>query len=833
MDDATFGKLLERQREMEDNSLALGGQRFRKRIETATLAGKASTVGAAKKLVQSAIDPLEAAINNFIEESTARRGPKHFAVKWCVEVGADAAAYMTVKTVLDGAAKRPVVRFVAGEISQLILDELRYRRFMSQAPGLFQYRMSQFHTSSYAHMARSMNAAMKYGKVDVSDLDMAPSTRLLVGTKLLDLLIESTGLVEIISRKKPKRSKRDPLMRELYVQATEDTQKWMRERNHALEFLQPVTMPMVVPPIPWTPQERGGYRFALRNKFRLVRGASAEHEKTIAATEMPQVYEALNLVQQTAWRINPAVLELVDNITGNGGGLAGIPSFEDEPLPKRPEDIDTNEEARKKWRRAAGLVRERNHMRSVRALEHTKVLSCARPLAVEEAVYFPYNLDFRGRVYPISNYLTPQGGDLARALLTFADAKPVGSDGGTWLAIHGANCLGESPEGQKMSKLSFVEREQWVVDHTAEILRVAEDPLSATWWMAADKPLQFYAFCIEWRGFIAACAEGNGEEFVSGLPIAQDGSCNGLQHFSALFLDAVGGKAVNLVPGDRPEDIYQRIADKVMDKLEPAAHTDAHARKWLTSSLVNRKLTKRPTMTFGYGSKKFGFRSQLIEYLLGLEDWQKVKLLFTEDGVSDIGDACSLMSQLIWDSLRDTVVAAFDGMAWMQAATRVVIQNGKPVYWSVPVTHFPVRQEYFVNSKKPITTILAGKVIRPRVYESTSIIERHKQTNAIAPNFVHSLDAAALHLTVSHASSLGIEAFGMIHDSYATVAGDVSVLAQATRQSFVMLYSQGNVVQTLFEQFKAQALVPDEVPTPPKMGDLDIGHVLASQYFFA
>jgi DNA-directed RNA polymerase len=55
---------------------------------------------------------------------------------------------------------------------------------------------------------------------------------------------------------------------------------------------------------------------------------------------------------------------------------------------------------------------------------------------------------------------------------------------------------------------------------------------------------------------------------VSGLPVAQDGSCNGLQHFSALLRDEIGGKAVNLIPGDVPEDVYQRIADKVLSKLE-------------------------------------------------------------------------------------------------------------------------------------------------------------------------------------------------------------------------------------------------------------------------
>jgi DNA-directed RNA polymerase len=450
----------------------------------------------------------------------------------------------------------------------------------------------------------------------------------------------------------------------------------------------------------------------------------------------------------------------------------------------------------------------------------------------EPAIYFPYNVDFRGRVYPISNYLSPQGGDLSRALLTFADAKPVGSTGGAWLAIHGANCLGDTPEGAKVSKMPFAERVRWIDEHTKHICDIATDPFTHHWWADADKPLQFFAFCAEWSRFIAS---GRSEEFVSGLPVAQDGSCNGLQHFSALLRDEIGGKAVNLIPGDVPEDVYQRIADKVLSKLEERCAYSWFAPRWLSSGLVTRKLTKRPTMTFGYGSKKFGFRSQIIDYLRGLENFQQIKQHFTdEDGTGLLSDAASLMSELIWESLTETVVAAAQGMAWMQKAAReIVSEKGKPVIWSAPATNFPVCQEYFVVSSKQIVTMLAGKVMRPRVYEATDTIAIHKQVNAVAPNVVHSLDAAALMLTVTQAAANGLEAFGMIHDSYATVPGDCAVLAQITRQSFVRLYQSHDVIGTLYQQFMAQMEDPAKCPPPPKLGNLDVSAVLASDYFFA
>lgn len=827
---------------MEDNSLALGGQRFRRRVQEAETAGKGSTVGAARKLLQVAIEPLEAAIQYMIDNSkragqAKRGGRSHEAVRWCKAVGADVAAYITVKTVLNGVRdtaglRRLSVRDGSLEIVSLILDELRYRRFQEKAPGLFNYRMGKFTNSSYAHMARSMNATMKYAEIDWKDIDMAPQKRILVGAKLIDLFVQTSGLVEVIRKTTSKqKAKSGRVTNELFISPTQDTVQWLTKRNDCLEFMSPVAMPMVTPPLSWSPGVKGGYRFAMRNKFALLRKASAEHQRTVAGSEMPLVYGALNRIQNTAWKINTDVVALVEAIQRRGGAMAGIPAFEDEPNAPKPFDIDTNEVSRKAYRRKQHAVKERNHLRGMLAVESKNILSAASGVSTELAIYFPHNLDFRGRVYPLCSYLSPQGGDLSRGLLTFADTKAVGSEGGRWLAIHGANCLGSTGDGEKISAMSFADRAAWIVRHSNDICSVADDPFSFSWWTEADKPLQFYAFCKEWQRYVA---DGSRESFVSGLPIAQDGSCNGLQHFSALLRDEIGGRAVNLVPMDTPQDIYQIIADKVLDKLELLAGTNWLAAKWLSSGLVTRKLTKRPTMTFGYGSKKFGFRNQIGTYLAGLENWQEIKVLFANDQEQGmVGDAALLLSELIWDSLRETVVAAADAMVWMQAAVRKVITHGKPVFWIVPATNLHVRQEYFVDKSKQINTILSGRVIKPRVYEKTDKIKIHKQANAVAPNVVHSLDAAALMLTVTSAASEGVEAFGMVHDSYATVAGDCSILAAVTRRSFVRLYTDHNVIGSLYEQFKAQMEKPEDCPAPPLLGNLDVGAVLASDYFFA
>jgi DNA-directed RNA polymerase len=120
----------------------------------------------------------------------------------------------------------------------------------------------------------------------------------------------------------------------------------------------------------------------------------------------------------------------------------------------------------------------------------------------------------------------------------------------------------------KLSKCTIAERVQWIVDNTHRIARVASHPMADVWWTEADDPLQFFAFCCEWAQFAALFRQGKGAEYVCALPVAMDGTCNGLQHFAAMLRDEQGAAAVNVTPQERPEDIYQRIMDEVTGMLE-------------------------------------------------------------------------------------------------------------------------------------------------------------------------------------------------------------------------------------------------------------------------
>jgi DNA-directed RNA polymerase len=65
-------------------------------------------------------------------------------------------------------------------------------------------------------------------------------------------------------------------------------------------------------------------------------------------------------------------------------------------------------------------------------------------------------MDYRGRIYCMTDYLNYQGSELAKGLLLFSKGEKIlktDKDAINYLKIFGANCF-----GNKLDKKSFVER---------------------------------------------------------------------------------------------------------------------------------------------------------------------------------------------------------------------------------------------------------------------------------------------------------------------------------------------------------------------------------------
>jgi len=221
-------------------------------------------------------------------------------------------------------------------------------------------------------------------------------------------------------------------------------------------------------------------------------------------------------------------------------------------------------------------------------------------------------------------------------------------------------------------------------------------------------------------------------------------------------------------------------------------------------------------MTFAYGSKPFGMARQLKESLIDVKD-------------DDLEQQCQFLADHIWEALKSTVVAAFGAMEWLADCAEAVVPVAGVVEWTVPLTGFPARQEYWNEKRYTVETVICGQIVSLSQYRATKKPLKQKHKNSIAPNYIHSLDAAALMTTVVMASAEGVESFGMVHDCYASHACDVPALAAATREAFIALYDGVDVAGQLHKEFSLVATVP----SPPTKGDLDIQVVRDSRYFFS
>lgn len=108
------------------------------------------------------------------------------------------------------------------------------------------------------------------------------------------------------------------------------------------------------------------------------------------------MFQAVNTIQETAWQINPFVLSVADDLVGWKHEIAGLPAWEDEELPQKPADIDTNEEVKKNWKRAAVKIYQSNVAMTSRRLLVLRILWLAKIFRVLRIFIFHIRQIFGG-----------------------------------------------------------------------------------------------------------------------------------------------------------------------------------------------------------------------------------------------------------------------------------------------------------------------------------------------------------------------------------------------------------------------------------------------------
>ncbi|KAL6260323.1 hypothetical protein P5V15_007854 [Pogonomyrmex californicus] len=579
-----------------------------------------------------------------------------------------------------------------------------------------------------------------------------------------------------------------------------------------------ISLPMYSPPRPWVDVNTGGYLFS---KVIFARDPYMKSSRLLKNTPTQQLYpvlDSLNQLGSIPWRINVPILDILIQIFREGGSEklnVPQPSSMASSLPEMSVNKTNKENNTELAKMLFQLKRRKNEM-------HALWCDCLYKLSLanhfrDKTFWMPHNLDFRGRAYPVPPHLTHLSSDLGRAILMFAQGKPLGPGGLDWLKIHAINMIGLKKREPMHKRLEFAnEMLDLIIDS-------ARNPLTGKmWWAEADEPWQTLA---AFKEIDNALQSPNVEEYICRLPIHQDGSCNGLQHYAALGRDVIGAKSVNLYPSDTPQDVYSVVANMVDEYRKMDAKAGNEVAKALEGN-ISRKVMKQTVMTTVYGVTKFGARLQIARQLSNLKDFDE----------KYIWGGSVYLTDKTFAALQNMFGSAKEIQNWfIDCARAITTRCNQHVQWVTPLG-LPVLQPY---SKRNKMIFQKSKIPRK--------LDTMKQKNAFAPNFIHSLDSSHMMLTSLYSEQAGIT-FMSVHDCFWTHPCTVDIMNKICREQFIALHSEP-ILENLSEFFckkydvkhidnvrsvKRTTNVSLEVfKKVPKKGSFDINLILSSRYFFS
>lgn len=193
--------------------------------------------------------------------------------------------------------------------------------------------------------------------------------------------------------------------------------------------------------------------------------------------------------------------------------------------------------------------------------------------------------------------------------------------------------------------------------------------------------------------------------------------------------------------------------------------------------------------------------------------------------------AANYLADVVWEAMGSVIAGPRLVMQWTRKLASAVNKQADYISWTTP-SGFEVVQHYPNYKRREVRTMVCGRVIIPWIQEATKDLDAMRMVQALAPNWIHSLDAAALHLTAVKMRDLGYHMVA-VHDSFGTHASHVDAMNVAIRQVFVEVHRE-NLMDRLVEDISkcVQGGIL-KVPPKPPLGDLRLEDVMESQYFFA
>ena len=547
------------------------------------------------------------------------------------------------------------------------------------------------------------------------------------------------------------------------------------------ELFSPLAWPMLIEPNDWTPERPGGY---LLNE--VMKGHDMVRRSGSSPIQGEKPFAFLNKIQKVAFTLNPFTVEVAEILQDKGicvGKFQPICHHEDPP---KPVDIAENAESRKSYRRDKAEVRNRQAQEFKKSCRTRMTMETLKRFKDKDRFFIPHSFDYRGRVYGIPAFLTVQDTDFGKSLIRFADESFMDDEAERWLRFQVATTYG-------LDKDTLDDRLAWTYENEWLIERVATDPIgNLPDWEGAEEPWQFAAACDEFYHCVI-----KKDRISTGLPVAIDATCSGLQILAGLAKDKSTAKLVNVLPSDKPQDAYKVIAEtskpNIPERLRP---------NW------DRKKTKRTVMTIPYNAKPFSNRSYIRDAL-------------KEDGIEIEKEELTQTVNAVRDAMNVIVPGPMRVMKWIESEVSKAIKRGaKQLEWVTP-SGFIVNQQIFKKEFERITLQVLGQCNMRVSTGDTDKVDKARHKAATAPNLIHSLDASLL----CEATLAFDNPIALIHDSVLCRATDMTELSRIVRETYMNLFAGHDYLTDFAKQIGAET-------EPPIIGDLKPESVMESTYFF-
>lgn len=586
----------------EETDAAAAGARLQE-LRRASAEGDASLPRATRLIARLYAD-VEASLRAEAERVVRGNGARFRT--WLRALPLDVAAVIAIRQCIqmcsDAYGQKPaLLQALASEIGLKWELEVRIREAERLNPLLMQRahdRIKEHCTRNVRHIRNAYNHAYKAITQGAIDTGLTNAEAVQVGKFGVQACMDA-GLIEL-HRGVGKRGviahyMLTPLFKEFLLGYT--------EKDVAL-VTDSLSTAMHCPPDPWTDLYDGGYLSSRRKaayplmNLRPVRQSERRRlRQEFTAERMPQVFATANYLQSIAYEIHRPTMQAILSVWERGGGVLGVPTRDGPtkppcPMPetwKKSEGTEEEIAVFSAWKHAARVYYEDHMTWRGKVREVGSFLKATRD-AVSVPLWFPVHFDRRGRWY-YRGTPNPQGSDLSKAVLHFHQKRPLGKDGVFWLKVHIANSAGYDKE-------RFTERARWTEQNWSliEAALDAPDEFSDVW--GTDAPWCMFSAAYELR---EALRSGSPETYETGIVVHMDATCSGLQHFSALLRDPVGGMYVNLFDdacSGPKQDIYAQVAAVAMRAIQrdldsADADTRAMAAWWMKHG-ITRNLAKKP-----------------------------------------------------------------------------------------------------------------------------------------------------------------------------------------------------------------------------------------------